>query len=57
MLGAVCSVFTGNRSRMGSILNVSPLKVIDVAEGKGCCFVAAQYANKEELVLHCNAYV
>lgn len=57
MLGGVCSVFTGNRSRMGSILNVSPLKVTDVAEGKGCCFVAAQYANKEELVLHCNAYV
>lgn len=28
-----------------------------VAEGKGCYSVAAQYANKGELVLRCNAYV
>lgn len=31
--------------------------MIRVAEGKECCFVAAQYANKGELVLCSNAYV
>lgn len=26
-----------------------------ISRGKGCCFVAAQYANKGELVLRCTA--
>lgn len=31
-------------------------KMMDVAEGKGCRFLPAQYANKGELVLRCNVY-
>lgn len=31
--------------------------MICVAQGNGCCFVLAQYANKGELVLRCSAYV